>query len=153
MQQTLTRRAFTKTMLAGAGAAALPSFLTAAETPKLKIGCTTLIWGGLPRTPENLEPALKDTAALGFHGFGGHSLEDWEKKGTLASLLQKYPIPLTSGHTTVNDGSGRAQGADRNGHALCAPREELTAAVWCSRNNRDRTTTRRAQGEHHRGAQ
>ena len=105
MAQTLNRRAFAKTMLAGVGAAALPAYLTAADARKLKIGCTTLIWGGLPRTPENLEPALKDMSELGFWGFEtfGSILEDWDRKGTLAALMQKYPVPLTSAYTTVND--------------------------------------------------
>jgi inosose dehydratase len=104
MPNRLTRRDFGRTVLAGVGAASLPTFLTAAEARKLKIGCTTLIWGGLPRTPENLEPALKDMSELGYNGFEtfGSILEDWEKKGALAGLLQKYPIPLTSAYTTVD---------------------------------------------------
>lgn len=103
MTKTLTRRTFARTILAGAGAAALPA-LTFAQAKKLKIGATTLIWGGLPRTPENLEPALKDISELGYNGFETFAqiLEDWDKKGTLAALMQKYPVPLTSGYTTVN---------------------------------------------------
>jgi inosose dehydratase len=103
MPNTLTRRAFGKTLLAGLSAAALPS-RASAEPRKLRIGCTTLIWGGLPGTPENLEPALKDMSELGYWGFEtfGSILENWESKGTLAALLQKYPIPLTSAYTTVN---------------------------------------------------
>ena len=103
MPKTLTRRAFGTTLLAGLGAAALPG-RTAAQTRKLKIGCTTLIWGAVPRNPENLEPALKDMSDLGYWGFETFAsiLEDWDKKGTLAALLEKYPIPLTSAYTTVN---------------------------------------------------
>jgi len=103
MPNTLTRRSFGKTIVVGLGAAAVPSWAWA-QTRKLKIGCTTLIWGGLPRTPENLQPALKDMSDLGFWGFEtfGSILEDWDKKGALAPLLEKYPIPLTSGYTTVN---------------------------------------------------
>ena len=61
--------------------------LTFAQTKKLKIGATTLIWGGLPRTPENLEPALKDISDLGYNGFETFAqiLEDWDRKGTLAA--------------------------------------------------------------------
>src|SRR5580765_7484967 len=104
MHHALDRRAFAKTILAGVGAAALPGFLTAAESRKLKIGCTTLIWGAVPNAPQNLEPALKDMYELGYNGFETFAsiLEDWDKKGTLAALLQKYPIPLTSAYTTVN---------------------------------------------------
>jgi inosose dehydratase len=104
MPQTLNRRAFAKTILAGVGAAALPTFLTAAESRKLKIGCTTLIWGGLPRTPEKIEAALKDMGTLGFHGFEtfGSILEDWDKKGALADLIQKNGVPLTSGYVSLN---------------------------------------------------
>jgi inosose dehydratase len=103
MTKPLTRRTFARTILAGAGAAALPA-LTFAQTKKLRIGATTLIWGGLPRTPENLEPALKDISDLGYHGFETFAqiLEDWDKKGTLAALMQKYPVPLTSAYTTIN---------------------------------------------------
>jgi inosose dehydratase len=101
MAHTLTRRSFGKTVLAGLGAAALP--LRAAEARKLKIGCTSLIWGGLPRTPENLEPALRDMGTIGFWGFEtfGSILEDWDKKGTLAALVAKHGVPLISGYTTV----------------------------------------------------
>jgi len=104
MPTTLNRRAFAKTVFAGVGAAALPLSAWAAEPRKLKIGCTTLIWGAVPRNPENLEPALKDMSELGYNGFETFAqiLEDWDKKGTLAGLLQKYPIPLTSAYTTVD---------------------------------------------------
>jgi inosose dehydratase len=103
MTKSLTRRTFAKTILAGAGATAIPG-LAFAQTKKLKIGATTLIWGAVPNKPENLEPALKDMSALGYNGFETFAaiLEDHEKKGTLAALLDKYPIPLTSGYTTVN---------------------------------------------------
>ena len=103
MPKTLTRRAFGTTLLAGFGAAALP-VRAAAQTRKLKIGCTTLIWGAVPRNPENLQPALKDMSDLGYWGFETFAsiLEDWDKKGTLAALLERYPIPLTSAYTTVN---------------------------------------------------
>jgi inosose dehydratase len=98
----LNRRAFTKTMLAGLGAAALPA-LGAAQSRKLKIGCTTLVWGALPRTPENLAPAVKDMADLGFHKFETFAaiLEDWDKKGTLTELLAKHPVPLVSAYATM----------------------------------------------------
>ena len=58
----------------------------------------------MPRTPENLEPALKDSSELGYHSFETFAsiLEDWDKKGTLAALLEKYPIPLKSAYVTVN---------------------------------------------------
>jgi inosose dehydratase len=101
----MNRRTFTKTILAGLGAAALPA-VPGAQAPakKLKIGITTLIWGAVPRTPENLEPALKDGSELGYHSFETFAsiLEDHDKKGTLAALLEKYPIPLKSAYVTVN---------------------------------------------------
>jgi inosose dehydratase len=103
MTKSLTRRSFAKTILAGAGAAALPS-IAFAQGKKLKIGATTLIWGAVPNSPANLEPALKDMSELGYNGFETFAaiLEDWDKKGTLPALLEKYPIPLTSAYTTVN---------------------------------------------------
>ena len=103
MMTPLTRRAFAKTVLAGAGAAAFPG-LAAAQAKKLKIGITTLIWNAVPRSPENLEPALKDISELGYNGFETFAsiVEDWDKKGTLNALMEKYPVPMTSAYTTVN---------------------------------------------------
>jgi inosose dehydratase len=101
----MDRRTFNKTMLAGLGAVALPEF-GFAQTPakRLKVGITMLIWGAVPRTPENLEPALKDASELGYHSFETFAsiLEDYDKKGTLQALLDKYPIPLRSAYVTVN---------------------------------------------------
>ena len=101
----MNRRTFTKTLLAGVGAAALPEFpLAQAPAKRLKIGITMLIWGAVPRTPENLEPALKDASELGYYSFETFAsiLEDYEKEGTLGELLAKYPIPLRSAFVTVN---------------------------------------------------
>jgi inosose dehydratase len=102
MTNTLNRRTFGKTLLAGLGAAALPR-PAAAQTRNLKVGYTALIWGAVPRTPENLEPAVRDMSALGFHKFETFAqiLEDWDKKGTLSGLLAKYPIPLVSAYATM----------------------------------------------------
>ena len=101
----MNRRRFAKTILACAGTAALREF-PFAQTPakRLKIGITMLIWGALPRTPENLEPALKDANELGYYSFETFAsiLEDYDKKGALEGLLAKYPIPLKSAFVTVN---------------------------------------------------
>ena len=78
----MNRRTFTKTVLAGVGAAALPEFAYAQASPKrLKIGITMLIFGAVPRTPENLEVAMKDSSELGYHSFETFAsiLEDYEK--------------------------------------------------------------------------
>ena len=100
----MNRRTFTKTVLAGIGAAALPAFPEAQAQKRLKIGITMLIFGAVPRTPENLEPALKDCSELGYYSFETFAsvLEDLDKKGTLGALLEKYPIPLRSAFVTVN---------------------------------------------------
>jgi inosose dehydratase len=102
MTNTLNRRSFGKTLLAGLGAAALPS-LGGAQARKLQIGCTSLVWGALPRSPENLAPAVKDMAGLGFHKFETFAaiLEDWDKKGTLKDLLAANPIPVVSVYATM----------------------------------------------------
>jgi len=99
----MNRRTFTKAVAAGLTAAAVPDW-AAAQSRKLNIGITMLIWGALPRTPEKLEPALKDASELGYHRFETFAsvLEDWDKKGTLRALLDKYPIPLRSAFVTVN---------------------------------------------------
>src|SRR4051794_1665941 len=99
MKNTLNRRNF----LTSVALAAAPS-LRAAETKKLKIGYTALSWNALPRTPENLESALKDFSELGFHSFETFAevLETFDEKGTLKELIAKYKVPLTSGYFTVN---------------------------------------------------
>ena len=97
MTTTISRRDFTTSVLAGLGTAALPR-LVSAQTRNLKIGCTSLIWGALPRSPDNLAPAVKDMAGLGFHGFETFAaiLEDWDAKGTIGELLATNKIPLVS---------------------------------------------------------
>ena len=99
----MNRRTFTRTILTGLGAAALPAF-PAAQSKKLKMGITMLIFGAVPRTPEKLETALKDCSELGYHSFETFAsiLDDMDQKGTLQALLDKYPIPLKSAYTTVN---------------------------------------------------
>jgi inosose dehydratase len=102
MQNTVNRRTFTKTVLAGLGAAAVPAF-AAAQAKKLKIGATSLIWGAVPRTPENLEAALKDMFELGYHSAETFAaiVEDLHNKGVLKPMLEKYPIPLVSAYSSV----------------------------------------------------
>jgi inosose dehydratase len=105
MTHTLTRRDFATTVLTGLGAAAISGWPSpiAAQSRKLRIGYTALIWGALPRSPENLEPAVRDMSSLGFHKFETFAaiLEDWDTKGTLAGLLAKYPIPVVSAYATM----------------------------------------------------
>ena len=36
-------------------------------------------------------------------------LEDWDAKGTLSGLLERYPIPLRSAYVTVNVTDSAAQ--------------------------------------------
>ena len=99
---TISRRTFARTAIAGLTAAALPAWSTA-QSRQIKIGITTLIWGALPRTPDNLEPALRDMHALGYHKAETFAsiIEDWDKKGTLQALLAKHPIPLVSAFSSV----------------------------------------------------
>jgi len=101
----MNRRVFTKAILAGLGASAIPDFgFAQASAKKLKIGITMLIWGAVPRTPENLETSLRDASELGYYSFETFAsiLEDYEKKDALGALLAKYPIPLKSAFVTVN---------------------------------------------------
>jgi inosose dehydratase len=96
----VTRRKFSKAVV---GAAAVPA-LWSAESKKIKIGYTALTWNAAPRTPENLESALKDMSELGFYSFEtfAEALDVLDAKGTLADLIAKYKVPLTSGYFTVN---------------------------------------------------
>jgi len=102
MTATLTRRAFTNTVIAGAAAAFAP-LGAGAQSRRLKIGCTALIWGAVPRTPDNLTAAVRDMASLGFHGFETFAsiVHDLDAKGLLTPLLQAHPIPLVSAYATV----------------------------------------------------
>ena len=101
MSSAVNRRDFSKTLAAGIAAAALP--LRAAER-KLRIGYTALAWNAVPRTPDNLEAALKDFSELGFYSFETFAeiLTTLDEKGTLGDLIAKYKVPLTSGYFTAN---------------------------------------------------
>ena len=99
----MNRRNFARTIAAGFGAAAFPA-LPSPVARKLKIGHTCLTWNAAPRTPENLEEAVRDIAELGFYSWETfvEVLETWDSKGTLAGLIEKYKVPLTSGYFTAN---------------------------------------------------
>ena len=103
MDGRIDRRTFGQHVLAGMSAGLLPAALGAAQTRLLRIGCTALIWGAVPRTPDNLTAAVRDMAALGFHGFETFAsiVHDWDAKGTLAPLLAEHRIPLVSAYATV----------------------------------------------------
>jgi len=104
-EQRIGRRTFCQTMaLALAGSAIGGRALEAAAPPRLKIGCTGLIWGATPKTPENLTQAVTDMHALGFHSFEtwGSVLQAMEEKGALKPLLEQHPIPLRSAFMGVN---------------------------------------------------
>jgi inosose dehydratase len=95
---TLTRREFSKAI--GLGAALSPA-LHAAPSRRLKIGHTGITWG---YRPDNAEPAIKDVAALGYHGFEsfGNILEAWEAKGGLRQILDANRLQLMSAYCNVN---------------------------------------------------
>jgi len=111
----VNRRTFTRAVLAGLGVAAVPHVgaRAAAEravprqsspAKQLRIGCTALVWNSVPRSPENLEPAVRDMSELGYKGFEtfGEVLEDWDKKGTLEKLIAQHRIPLISAYSTLD---------------------------------------------------
>jgi inosose dehydratase len=111
----VNRRTFTKAILAGFGAtraselaaagATVPARAQQSTTPKqLLIGCTALVWNAGPRTPENLEPAVRDMSELGYRKFEtfGEVVEDWDKKGTLEKLIAQHRVPLVSAYATLD---------------------------------------------------
>src|SRR4051794_19599647 len=102
MNTTITRRGFSQALAAGLGATALEG----APKRRLKIGHTCITWGTFPNAAGNptLEPAVKDIASLGFWGFETfpENLADWDSKGALAGLIEKYKLPLTSGYIRMN---------------------------------------------------
>jgi inosose dehydratase len=104
-QRELGRRAFCQTLALGlAGSAIAGRAALAAVAPRLKIGCTGLIWGATPKTPENLTQAVTDMHSLGFHCFEtwGSVMQAMDEKGALKPLLDKNPIPFRSAFMGVN---------------------------------------------------
>jgi inosose dehydratase len=112
---SVNRRTFTKAVLAGIGATALPHVAASAAPPappsgqpapakQLRIGCTALVWSVFPKAPEPLETAVRDMSELGYKGFEtfGHVVEDWDKKGTLEKLISQYKTPLISAYAPLN---------------------------------------------------
>jgi inosose dehydratase len=111
----VNRRTFTKTVLAGVGAAAMPQ-VGAGSAPQtavqgqnstgkqLHIGCTSLIWNVFPRAPEPLETAVREMSELGYEGFEtfGQVVEDLDKNGTLEKLISQHKIPLISAYAPLN---------------------------------------------------
>jgi inosose dehydratase len=125
VRDSLNRRTFTKAVLSAAAAsvgtrataggilppeggshqASPPPQSPPGNTAKqLRIGCTALVWNAGPRTPENLEAAVRDMSELGYKGFEtfGEVIEDWENKGALAKLIAQHRIPLISAYSTLD---------------------------------------------------
>jgi inosose dehydratase len=115
-----SRRRFCTTLATGVGTALgaglVPAALAAAPR-RLKIGCTGLVWGATPRTPENLEQAVKDISSLGFHCFEtwGSVMADLDAKGVLQPLVDRYRLPFRSAFmgVTVHDPSKLKESLDR----------------------------------------
>ena len=62
------------------------------------------MWNTFPRSPETLEAAVRDMAALGYRKFETFAavIEDLDKKGTLERLIAEHRIPLVSGYAVTN---------------------------------------------------
>jgi inosose dehydratase len=112
MNKEMQRRKFLQLAgMAGASAMFLPSIAVAEAARKSNVGSTSILWGyGV----DNLEAAVKDISALGFHSFEtfGHVIEQWESKyGGFKDLLAKYNIPIVSAFcsTDVLDPSKRKE--------------------------------------------
>lgn len=108
MKSALNRREWIAVAAAGV--------LRSAPARRLKIGYTCITWGTFPRGPEasaTLENAVRDIASLGFYGFETfpENLADWDAKGALQPLIDKYKLPLTSGYcrTNLSDASKRKE--------------------------------------------
>lgn len=90
----LGRRSILTGTLAAAAALATGGCRTAAPArPRRAIGHTGITWG---YSPDNAPDAIRDVAALGFHGFEsfGSVLEAWQQRGGLAARLQAARLPL-----------------------------------------------------------
>jgi inosose dehydratase len=101
---TMNRRTFSKTMAMAVASGALAPYDVFAQTRKLQIGITGLIFRATPNEPQNLDEALKHMSELGYHSFEtwGSVLEHHDKAGTLAPMIQKYGIPLRSAFMGIN---------------------------------------------------
>jgi inosose dehydratase len=106
MSVSIGRRQFTRTLalgLAAAGAAASSPAQLFGAPPKrrLKVGHTGITWGF---KPPDAAVAIKDVAALGFHGFEsfGNILEAWEAQGGFDALLKASNLPLRSAYCDMN---------------------------------------------------
>jgi inosose dehydratase len=110
---TSNRRSFLRTLAAGTLAAALPTPPVAAAT-RLKVGHTGITWGF---QPADAEAAIRDVAALGFHGYEsfGNVLEAWEKSGGLKRVLDAHRLPLHAAYCPVSltDAARRREEVDK----------------------------------------
>lgn len=83
--------------MAGAAALIAPGFaFEEAKKRRFKIGSTFILWG---YGADNLEPALKDMASLGYHSFEtfGNVIEEWEtKRGGFKQVVEKHGVPIVS---------------------------------------------------------
>lgn len=104
MPADVTRRTFSKTLATCLGAAAVAGLPGAAAERRLRIGHTCITWGTFPNAPATLEPAVTDIASLGFSGFETfpQALDDWDRRGELAGLLERHRLPLISGYIFPN---------------------------------------------------
>jgi inosose dehydratase len=109
---TQSRRQFNKTLAMGAmglaasvadvaGLASLTLHAQKKGARRLKVGHTGITWGF---KPTDAEGAIKDVAALGYHGyesFGG-VLEFWEQQGGFDAKLKAVNLPLQSAYCPIN---------------------------------------------------
>ena len=116
MSTLISRRSFTAAALGATTLLASP----VTSPRKLKIGHTCITWGSFPRAgkvDDTLEPALKDIYNEGFWAFETFPeiLEDWNSRGALRPLMDRYGVPLRSGYITVNviDPAQRKDGIER----------------------------------------
>jgi len=103
----IRRRDFLKAAGLAGAAVAFP-MLGATPSRRLKIGYTCITWRTFPLRGTNhdstLEAALKDISGEGFWGFETFPevLEDWDNRGELQALMDRYPAPLISGYMVIN---------------------------------------------------
>jgi len=104
MPAEVTRRTFSRAVVACLGAAAAGALPAAAQARRLTIGHTCITWGTFPNASNTLEPAMTDIASLGFAGFETFPqvLADLDARGELSGLLEKYKLPLIAGYVFPN---------------------------------------------------
>lgn len=104
------RRNFLASAVGVAATLTLPGCATSPSRRRRRIGHTGITWG---YSADNAPDAIRDVAALGFHGFEsfGSVLEAWQLRGGLQAQLDAVHLPLIGAYCplVLTDAAPRTQ--------------------------------------------